>query len=145
MNMDRQPIEHWIEQARKAGIIGSAGFDTDAAAEGKATDLLYPRSLKQRNGAVFALLKMPGISHDQPAFAWDRVLGIFGLSAVFAGFEGEVEALDGNESALKEDIIRFARENCAPYEVPKVIEIIGEMPLTAVGKIDKKVLRAQET
>ena len=51
---------------------------------------------------------------------------------------------DGNESALKEDIIRFARENCAPYEVPKVIEIIGEMPLTAVGKIDKKVLRVQK-
>ena len=89
MNMDRQPIEHWIEQARKAGIIGSAGFDTDAAAEGKATDLLYPRSLKQRNGAVFALLKMPGISRDGPAFAWDRVLGIFGASEAFAGFEGQ--------------------------------------------------------
>jgi long-chain acyl-CoA synthetase len=51
---------------------------------------------------------------------------------------------DGNEAALQEDIIRFAKENCAPYEVPKAIEIIGEMPLTAVGKIDKKVLRAQQ-
>jgi long-chain acyl-CoA synthetase len=51
---------------------------------------------------------------------------------------------DGNESALQEDIIRFAKENCSPYEVPKVIEIIGEMPLTAVGKIDKKVLRVQK-
>jgi long-chain acyl-CoA synthetase len=50
-------------------------------------------------------------------------------------------AHDGNESALKEDIIRFAKENCAPYEVPKVIEILGELPLTAVGKVDKKVLR----
>jgi long-chain acyl-CoA synthetase len=50
---------------------------------------------------------------------------------------------DGNESALKEDIILYAKEHCAPYEVPKVIEIIGEMPLTAVGKIDKKVLRVQ--
>jgi long-chain acyl-CoA synthetase len=49
--------------------------------------------------------------------------------------------LEGDESALKEDIVRFARENCSPYEVPRVIEIIGEMPLTAVGKIDKKVLR----
>jgi len=51
---------------------------------------------------------------------------------------------DGNESGLQEDIIRFAKENCSPYEVPKVIEIIGEMPLTAVGKIDKKVLRVRE-
>ena len=49
---------------------------------------------------------------------------------------------DGDEDALKQDISRFARENCAPYEVPKIIEIIDEMPLTAVGKINKKELRA---
>ncbi|MBD3256597.1 MAG: AMP-binding protein [Candidatus Lokiarchaeota archaeon] len=48
---------------------------------------------------------------------------------------------DGNEEALKEDITAFAKENCAPYEVPKMIEFTEEIPLTAVGKIDKKVLR----
>jgi len=50
---------------------------------------------------------------------------------------------DGNEEALKEDIKVFAKEKIAPYEVPKIIEIIEEMPLTAVGKIDKKVLRTK--
>jgi long-chain acyl-CoA synthetase len=50
---------------------------------------------------------------------------------------------DGDENALKDDIIRFARENCSPYEVPKLIEIMAEMPLTAVGKLDKKLLRKQ--
>ncbi len=48
---------------------------------------------------------------------------------------------DGNKEALKEDIIKFAKENCAPYEVPKIIEITDELPLTAVGKVDKKLLR----
>ncbi len=48
---------------------------------------------------------------------------------------------DGNEEALKEDIIKFAKDNCAPYEVPKIIEIQEELELTTVGKIDKKVLR----
>jgi long-chain acyl-CoA synthetase len=48
---------------------------------------------------------------------------------------------DGNEEALKEDIIKFAKENCAPYEVPKIIEIAEELPLTVIGKIDKKSLR----
>jgi long-chain acyl-CoA synthetase len=52
-------------------------------------------------------------------------------------------SFDGNEEALKEDIKAFAKEKVAPYEVPKLIEIIKEMPLTAVGKIDKKVLRAK--
>lgn len=46
-----------------------------------------------------------------------------------------------NEEALKNDIIDFAKKNCAPYEVPKIIEIVDELPLTPVGKIDKKVLR----
>ncbi|MBA7679318.1 Long-chain-fatty-acid--CoA ligase [subsurface metagenome] len=49
---------------------------------------------------------------------------------------------DGNEEALKEDIIKFAKENCAPYEVPKIIEIAEELPLTVIGKIDKKILRS---
>ncbi|MBU3916271.1 hypothetical protein KKA14_12120 [bacterium] len=29
----------------------------------------------------------------------------------------------------------------APYKVPKIINFVPEMPLTAVGKVDKKVLR----
>lgn len=39
------------------------------------------------------------------------------------------------------DFIKFAKIHCAPYEVPKIIEFIDEIPLTAVGKVDKKVLR----
>jgi long-chain acyl-CoA synthetase len=50
---------------------------------------------------------------------------------------------DGDQDTLKQDIIAFAKEKVAPYEAPKIIEIIEEMPLTAVGKIDKKVLRVK--
>ncbi len=48
---------------------------------------------------------------------------------------------DGNEDALKKNITEFAKENCSPYEVPKIIEIVKELPLTTVGKVDKKSLR----
>jgi long-chain acyl-CoA synthetase len=48
---------------------------------------------------------------------------------------------DGNKEALKEEIINFAKNNCSPYEVPKIVEIVDDLPLTTVGKIDKKVLR----
>ena len=48
---------------------------------------------------------------------------------------------DGDKKALKEDITKFAKETCAPYEVPKIIEISDELPLTVVGKVDKKRLR----
>jgi len=45
--------------------------------------------------------------------------------------------------AVKKDILSFAREKLTPYEVPKAIEIRTELPLTNVGKIDKKVLREE--
>ena len=48
---------------------------------------------------------------------------------------------DGDDEALKQDIINLAKEKCSPYEVPKTIEFVDEIPLTAVGKVDKKVLR----
>jgi long-chain acyl-CoA synthetase len=51
----------------------------------------------------------------------------------------------GDDRAVQEDIIRFAKEHCSPYEVPKLVEVVEEMPLTAVGKIDKKVLRKKGT
>lgn len=44
------------------------------------------------------------------------------------------------DNQVREDILAFAREKLAPYKVPKVIEF-REMPLTVVGKIDKKQLR----
>ncbi|MHA1457455.1 MAG: AMP-binding protein, partial [Promethearchaeota archaeon] len=48
---------------------------------------------------------------------------------------------DGNEEALKEDFINFAKENCAVYEVPKKIHVMEDIPLTVIGKVDKKILR----
>jgi len=46
-----------------------------------------------------------------------------------------------NRPALEEEIQKFAKEQLAPFEIPKVIEIIDQLPLTSVGKIDKKALR----
>lgn len=48
-----------------------------------------------------------------------------------------------NEESLKQDILDYADEILAPYEVPKEIQFTKEIPLTAVGKIDKKVLRKE--
>nr|MDO8117712.1 AMP-binding protein [Candidatus Sigynarchaeota archaeon] len=47
-----------------------------------------------------------------------------------------------DKESLKSDITAYAREHCAPYEMPKLIEFVDTMPLTSVGKVDKKVLRA---
>lgn len=46
-----------------------------------------------------------------------------------------------NPEQTKEEILEFARENFAPYKVPKIIDVMDPIPLTAVGKVDKKALR----
>ncbi len=48
-----------------------------------------------------------------------------------------------NYKEIEEDIIKFAKEKLAPYEVPKIVEIRKELPLTTIGKLDKKLLRAE--
>ena len=44
---------------------------------------------------------------------------------------------------VRENILEFCRAEMTAYKVPKVIHIVDAIPLTAVGKIDKKALRAQ--
>jgi long-chain acyl-CoA synthetase len=50
---------------------------------------------------------------------------------------------DGDEESLKAGILAMAKEKLTPYEVPKYIEIRKELPLTTVGKVDKKLLRKE--
>lgn len=51
------------------------------------------------------------------------------------------EYKERNRKEVEEDILSYCKENMAPYKVPKIIEFMEEMPLTAVGKVDKKALR----
>ena len=55
----------------------------------------------------------------------------------------EIPPQDGDEASLKENIFTFARARLTPYEVPKVIEFRKELPLTSVGKLNKKKLREE--
>ncbi len=46
---------------------------------------------------------------------------------------------------LEKDILAYCKENMAPYKVPKIIQFVDEIPLTAVGKVDKKLVRNPST
>ena len=51
------------------------------------------------------------------------------------------EAKQRDADEVRQEILDFCRANLAKYKVPKVIELIDEIPLTGPGKVDKKVLR----
>ena len=48
------------------------------------------------------------------------------------------------EEELMAEIMHFAKRSLAPYKVPKIYEFMDTIPLTTVGKIDKKALRSRQ-
>ena len=47
-------------------------------------------------------------------------------------------------AALEEEIRQHVRGRLAPYEYPREIEFIAELPMTTTGKVQRKVLRQRE-
>ncbi len=94
---------------------------------------------------VFSV-KVEGVLTEHPAIDMIATIGIPnperpGSEIVKAFVQLKPEYAGQDKEALKKDIISFAREKLTPYEVPKVIEFSDALPLTAVGKLDKKKLR----
>lgn len=52
--------------------------------------------------------------------------------------------LKPGEKATAEEIIAFCREKLAAYKVPKIIEFRDTLPKSAIGKVLRKILRAEE-
>jgi long-chain acyl-CoA synthetase len=45
------------------------------------------------------------------------------------------------QSEVEADILAFCRENMSAFKIPKIIKFVDQIPLTSVGKVDKKALR----
>jgi formate dehydrogenase assembly factor FdhD len=58
----------------------------------------------------------------------------------------DVVLAPGHEAsdALVADLQTHVRGKLAPYEYPKEIEFIAELPMTTTGKVQRRVLRLQE-
>jgi long-chain acyl-CoA synthetase len=84
--------------------------------------------------------------HDHPTIEICAVIGVPnpkrpGSELVKLVAQVDQAYRDANEEHIKEEILLFARENLSPYKVPKIIEFTKKLPLTPVGKVDKKALR----
>ena len=48
---------------------------------------------------------------------------------------------DMPDEQVEAELLAFAREKLAPYKVPRIVEFVESLPLTSVGKVNKKALR----
>jgi len=78
-----------------------------------------------------ALLAHPSIQQAAVIGVPDERLGEVGMA--FVVVSGDVSA---------EAIIEWSREQMANYKVPRVVELVEELPLNATGKVMKDALRA---
>ncbi|HEX7403789.1 MAG TPA: AMP-binding protein, partial [Usitatibacter sp.] len=46
--------------------------------------------------------------------------------------------------ALKDSIRDHVKRHLAPYQQPREIEFVAELPMTTTGKVQRKVLRERE-
>ncbi len=53
--------------------------------------------------------------------------------------------LADSDAVSEEEIIEHCRRRLAPFKVPTIVEFRDSLPLTSVGKVEKKVLRAEVT
>ncbi len=106
-----------IVDRKKDMILGAGGFN------------IYPREIEE------VLYQHPKVKE---------------CAAVGVPVEGKGErvkafiVLKEGETATKEEIIEFCRENLTPYKVPKFVEFRDELPMTMVGKVLRRVLLEEE-
>jgi acyl-CoA synthetase (AMP-forming)/AMP-acid ligase II len=86
------------------------------------------------------------VLYQHPAVAFCAIVGVPhpdrpGSEQVKAVIQpkGDFNQLD--QVALKSDLVQFCQKQMAPYKIPKIIEFVKSIPLTSVGKVDKKALR----
>jgi acyl-CoA synthetase (AMP-forming)/AMP-acid ligase II len=79
----------------------------------------------------------PAVSQVAIVAKTDPVLGEIGVAFVVPTAEGEAPSL--------EELRAWTRQSIADYKAPDVLELVPELPLTAMGKVDKRALgeRAQ--
>ena len=81
-----------------------------------------------------------------PGVAFCAVIGMpdpkrTGSELVKAVIQPTWDIRKGDVESRRLEIIEYCRKQMAPYKVPKFVEFTDAIPLTAVGKVDKKALR----
>ena len=115
-DMARQDADGYVHVVdRKKDLIVSGGFN------------VYPQQVEQRLASHPAVgtVAVIGVPHEK----WGE--------AVHA-----VVVLKPGHAATPAALIRFVRDHDGPVLAPKAVTFMDALPLTALGKIDKKALRA---
>ena len=101
---------------RKKDLIIRGGFN------------VFPRDVEE------ALLEHPAVTEAAVVGRPDKLHGEEVIAFVSQRASAELTA---------DDLVAYARERIGGYKYPREVHIVSSLPLTAVGKVDRKELRKQ--
>ena len=90
---------------------------------------IYPREIEE-------------VLHRHPAVAEAAVIGV--PSEKYGEEVKAMIVLKPGATATAEEIVSFCRERLADFKVPRYVEFVSSFPKTPTGKIQKKLLKAQQ-
>jgi acyl-CoA synthetase (AMP-forming)/AMP-acid ligase II len=124
--------EGWL----RSGDLGMFDPDERLHIVGRIKDMfivggfnVYPAEVEN------SLLRHPDITRAAVVGAPDHRLGEVGAAFVVLRPAATV--------AKPDEIIAWCREEMANFKVPRLLEIVSELPLNAAGKVEKEILRAR--
>lgn len=76
-----------------------------------------------------------------------KEVGVIGVKDIKVGENVKafiVLETDSRGNLSEEDIIEYCKGKLTPYKIPKIIEFVGEIPRTDIGKVSRRELRESE-
>lgn len=73
-----------------------------------------------------------------------KEVGVIGVPDIKVGEQVKAMVVlqsDGRGNVSEEDIIEYCKDKLTPYKIPKIIEFMGEIPKTDIGKVSRRELR----
>jgi acyl-CoA synthetase (AMP-forming)/AMP-acid ligase II len=125
---DQNTTTEWL-------YTGDTGWQDDEGylfATGRLSDVI------NRGGEKFGPIEVEEVLRTHPGVA---DVGVVGVPDTDLGERvGAVVVVA--ESVSPEDLVAFCGDHLATYKVPEYLEFADELPITALGKLDRKALRA---
>jgi len=85
--------------------------------------------------------KVEEVLLQHPAVEAAVVVGVADPMRCATDLRALVVLKDGAQVGLSEDLMRFCRERLEAYQMPESIEIVDELPRTALGKVSRRTVR----
>ncbi len=140
-------IDDWC----RTGDLATRDADGYLWYQGRADDIFKAAGYRIGPGEVEnCLVKHPAVANaavvPKPDAARGAVVKAYvviapDFIAVRDCYTGNVAIFDSN---LRLELQSFVKGKLAPYEYPKEIEFVDELPMTTTGKVQRRVLRLQE-